>query len=523
MRRSSGPAPPNRYPTAIEFRLLGPLEVVRDGEPVALGGPRQRSALALLLLNGNRVVSVDRFADELYGGAAPASAVTQVQRQVSELRKLLPEARLETVAPGYVLRLEPEQLDLRRFERLVEEGAERLAHGDAAGARQRLREALGLWRGPALADLDTAPFAKSAGSRLEELRLAARERELEAELALGRAAETVPELEELVAANPLRERLVELLMLALYRAGRQADALAAYRAQRALLAEELGLEPGPSLRRLESAILQQDPELAPPAEHAAAPVVVAVAVDRPPSAALVAAARGEGHETILLQLVASAASLTDAATRLREAKTDVRTAAFVTADWVEDLARFVRRYDVALVLLDASATLGEALPETLLSETTADVGLLFRGDVGFGDGAIYVPFGGGEHDWTALELAAALAREHERELMLVGTGDASGASRLLADAALAVQRAFGVASAPILAPPTPDALLAVVEDAALVVTGLGSRWRADGLDRVRRALALDATPSAVLVHHGPRPGLLAPRSSRTRYTWSLQD
>lgn len=517
----------------IEFRLLGPLEVVRAERTVALGGRRRRSTLAILLLNAGRVVPVERLADDLYGGAAPATAVTQVQRHVSELRRLLPEARLETVPPGYVLRVEPDQLDLNRFERLVEQGSERLGRDDPAGARELLQGALELWRGPALADLADEPFAQSATGRLEELRLAALERRLAADLALGRAADVVPELEEIVAANPLHEQLVGQLMLALYRCGRQADALAVYRALRARLIEELGLEPGPALRQLELAILQHDPTLAAGAHApaAGAPIVLAVALERRPPAALIEAAAGDGHETILLQLVSSEASLTAAALALDEQRAmlgaTARAAAFVAVDWINDVVRFARTHDAALVLLDAPTALAEALPAQLLQQATADVGLVFRGDARIGDGAIYVAFGGGEHDWAALELAAALARFGGRPLRLVGTGAAPhggrDASRLLADASLAVQRALDVAAVPILAPAAPDALLAVVEEASLVLTGVGSRWRTAGLDPVRKALAEHAAPPVVLVHRGPRPGLLAPPESRTRFTWSLQN
>jgi hypothetical protein len=252
--------------------------------------------------------------------------------------------------------------------------------------------------------------------------------------------------------------------------------------------------------------------------------VVAASFGRHPSAALVATAVGDDRETILLQLVAEEAGLTDAALALSglHRGDGARTAAFVTADWTDDVGRFARGHDASLVLVDAVL---DALPEPLLRQSPADVGLVFGGEAGLRDGAIYVPFGGGEHDWAALELAALLARSRERPLRLVGTGAAPGgrdASRLLADASLAVQRAFEVASAPVLAPAAPDALLAVVGDAAAVVAGIGSRWRSAGLDGIRRALAAEATP-AILVHRGPRPGVLAPRESRTRYTWSLQD
>jgi len=216
----------------LEFRLLGPLEVVGDDGPLQLGGPKQRATLAILLLGANRVVPVERLADDLYHGAAPVTAVTQVQRQVSELRRLLEAPVIETRAPGYILRIAPEQLDLHRFERLAERAAEAGDKGEASQAAELLREALGLWRGDALADLADKPFAHAAIERLEEIRLAAVERRIDAELAIGRHAELVGELHELVNAHPLGERFRAQLMLALYRSGRQTHALGVYREAR---------------------------------------------------------------------------------------------------------------------------------------------------------------------------------------------------------------------------------------------------------------------------------------------------
>jgi DNA-binding SARP family transcriptional activator len=254
----------------MEFRILGPLEVEEAGRLLPLGGAKQRALLAILLLHANEVVPRDRLIDELWGGAPPDTATTALQVHVSQLRKLLDPAAtrgdeelLVTRTPGYVLRVEPAQLDLRRFEALVAEGKAALAKGDAESARERLAEGLALWRGRPLSDLDSAPFARAEGLRLEELRLAALEERIEADLALGRHADLVSELEGLVVHHPLRERLRGQLMLALYRCGRQADALDAYRKGRRLLDEELGLEPGEALQRLERAILNQDPALAP--------------------------------------------------------------------------------------------------------------------------------------------------------------------------------------------------------------------------------------------------------------------
>jgi DNA-binding SARP family transcriptional activator len=240
----------------VEYRVLGPLEVRVGHGPVSLRGSKQRAVLALLLLNANRVVGREHLIDELWGEAPPETAVKALQVYVSRLRKLLPEGTLVTRAPGYVLKVDPEAIDALRFERLVGE-----ARGlDAAGASRLLREALGLWRGPAMADLTDEPFVRVEASRLEELRLAALEERIDADLALGRHAELAGELEALIVQHPHRERLRGLQMLALYRSGRQADALAAYRDARAAL-DELGIDLGPSLRQLERRILTQDASL----------------------------------------------------------------------------------------------------------------------------------------------------------------------------------------------------------------------------------------------------------------------
>ena len=245
----------------MEFRILGPLEVADGDVNVALGGVRQRALLAILVLNANEVVSADRLIDELWGERSPESGRSALQVRVSQLRKALGEggAQLLTRAPGYVLSLERDQLDLERFERLVREAAA----SEPPVAAEKLREALALWRGPPLADLAYESFAQAAVSRLEELRLGAVEKRIDADLALGRRGELVAELEELVAEHPLREHLRAQLMLALYRCGRQADALEVHRRTREELSAELGLEPGRELRELESAILNQDPSLEP--------------------------------------------------------------------------------------------------------------------------------------------------------------------------------------------------------------------------------------------------------------------
>jgi DNA-binding SARP family transcriptional activator len=242
----------------MEFGLLGTLEVRAGGGPLALGAPKQRALLAFLLLHANHVVARERLIDALWGDDPPESAPKSVQVYVSRLRKLLPAGMLVTRPPGYVLEVEPDTLDLGRFERLVAE-----AHGaEPVRAATLLREALGLWRGPPLAELWDEPFARREAERLEEIRLAALEQRIDADLALGRHEPLIAELETLVAEHPHRERLRGQLMLALYRSGRQADALQAYRDARAAL-DELGLEPGAALRQLERRILAQEPALEP--------------------------------------------------------------------------------------------------------------------------------------------------------------------------------------------------------------------------------------------------------------------
>lgn len=241
----------------VEFGLLGPLEVRAGDGPLRLGGGKQRALLALLVLHANRVVAREQLIDELWEDP-PNTAVKAVQVYVSHLRKLLPAGVLVSRSPGYVLEVRPESIDLVRFERLVAE-----ARGaDPARAAELLEEALGLWRGPALADLGAEPFVRGEAGRLEDLRLTALEERIETDLVLGRHAELVGELEALIKRYPHRERLRGQLMLTLYRSGRQAEALQAYRDARAAL-DELGLEPGASLRQLEKQMLTQDASLDP--------------------------------------------------------------------------------------------------------------------------------------------------------------------------------------------------------------------------------------------------------------------
>jgi DNA-binding SARP family transcriptional activator len=245
----------------VEFRVLGPIEATVEGRPVRLPAAKPRALLALLLLNRNRVVSVSRLVDELWGEEPPETATKALQGYVSQLRKSLGADRVVTKPPGYSLRVVDGELDLDRFELLVREGRELLNAGDSKAASKGLEQALELWRGTPFVEFVSEPFARDAGARLEDARLAALEDRVEADLALGRHSRLIPELEELVANEPLRERPRAQLMLALYRSGRQADALELYRRTRETLSEELGIEPSLELQELERKMLQHDPSL----------------------------------------------------------------------------------------------------------------------------------------------------------------------------------------------------------------------------------------------------------------------
>ena len=233
----------------MELRLLGPIEVRLEDRPIELGPRKQRALLAMLALQVGRTVSADRLVEGLWGEEPPASAPKMVQLYVSHLRPLLEGsgARIVTRNGGYELQLSGDEVDVVRFERLLDES--------------RAREALALWRGDALADVAGEPFAAAEIRRLDDLRLRAAESAIELDLAAGRHAEVIGELERLVAAEPLREHLHAQRMLALYRSGRQAEALEAYRDARSALVEQIGVEPGTELRSLQEAILAQDPAL----------------------------------------------------------------------------------------------------------------------------------------------------------------------------------------------------------------------------------------------------------------------
>jgi len=513
----------------LEFRILGPLEVVDGTRALALGGLSQRALLAFLLLHANLVVSNDRLLDELWVGDPPSSGATALQVRVSQLRKGLGPAaeRLETRPPGYALRVARGELDLDRFSDLVEQA-------DGAGpaaASELLRRALALWRGATLADLAYESFAQAAIARIEELRLVALERRIEADLSLGRHGAVVPELEELVATEPLRERLRGQLMLALYRSGRQADALDAYHAARRTLGDELGLEPSPALQELERAILRQDSEL--DLGRLERSILVAPRSDPGLAAVLSVAeplARRPAKELILTRLVDRADELAPATAALREQRSAllsrglrVRAAGFVSTDPAADLVRIATEQEADLVIVDGPRELlRDPFTVGLLSMAPCDVAVVV-GDRAR-SGPVLVPFVGAEHDWAAVELGAWAAGALDVPLLLAGPREGHAgrdASRLLASASLAVQITIGVMAEPLLVDSRAAALVAAAEDAALVVVGLTERWQKDGLGPVRESLAVETRAPVVLVKRGLRPGGLAPRESQTRFTWSI--
>ena len=280
----------------MQFHILGPLQVLDAGRPLALGRPKQRAVLAILLLDAGRVVSLDRLVEEVWGRQSPPQALASVQAYVSHLRRLLepqrapgaPATVIVNQAPGYRIVLGADDLDAACFETLAQRGHDLLQQNEAPRAAETLEEALRLWRGPVLADFADARFVQAQRARLEDLRLTALEGRLSADLALGRHARIVAELEQLTADHPFRERLQGLRMAALYRCGRQAEALQSYQQFRGQLREELGLDPGQALRDLERDILCQAPQLdwtAAAADHSGVPgPALAVAPDTSRSA-----------------------------------------------------------------------------------------------------------------------------------------------------------------------------------------------------------------------------------------------
>ena len=491
----------------MEFRILGPLEVWDEGGEVSLGGPKPRALLAVLLLHPNEVVPADRLIDELWGEDSPEDAAAALRVNVSRLRKALPQDVLTTRSPGYVIRVEPDALDLHRFERLVDEGRSLLARGLAADASERLRDALSLWRGPALADFAYESFAQAAIARLEEIRLAAVELRIDADLALGRHDELVGELEALVAEHPLRERLRRYLMTALYRSGRQAEALDAYQDARRALVDELGIDPSPALQELERAILRQDPSLdveAPaPAgvrEVAERSILVAITHETRVEALLAVAeplVRHPPRVLILARLVSDAADLQSASAWLEERRSALeargvvaRATSFTSTAPGEELARLAdraRRRSPARQRARRAPgrgssrraahrpTCGDALRRgaarsSRMRRPKAPCSSRSEG-----------PSTTGRRSSSARGLRAPT----DAPLRLAGAAAVPeqgkrDASRLLSHGALAVQRVLGISAEPLLTPLGEEGMLEASRDAGLLVVGLSTRWHQRG-------------------------------------------
>jgi DNA-binding SARP family transcriptional activator len=525
----------------VEFRILGPLEVVAENGTLALGGSRQRALLALLLTRPNEVVSADRLIDELWGDDVPQQAANALQYHVSQLRKTLATADcIRTQAPGYAIEVHPDELDLLRFERLVD-GAESAPPQRAA---ELLREALGLWRGGPLADFAHESFAQTEIVRLEELRLRALELRIEADLALGRHREVVAELEALVREHPLRERLRAALMHALYASGRQAEALEVYRQTRAQLVDSLGIEPSPALQELERAILRQDPALdaettsSPPKPERA--IAVVVRDERVVDALLAIAeplARRSSRELILVRLLPEGQALAEATAVLADFRdglaargVNARVAAYTTPDPGDDAAVLAVEQNADLVLVDAAAELLETgrIDDDLaaiLARVPCDVAVFTGGESGR-DGPVVTPFGGVEHDWSAIEIAAWMAGALGTTLRLLGreadpTAGGRDASRLLARASLLVQQVVGIVTEPVLIPPGEAGVVEAAADARLLVVGLSDRWRTEGLGPVRLAVAASAGVPLLFVRRGAGASGLRPQHTLTRFSWTV--
>lgn len=524
----------------MEFRILGPLEVVDDdGAVLALGSARERALLALLILHGNEVLTGERMVEDLWPSGPPDTATKIVQLYVSHLRKALGAARglLETRGSGYMLAIPAGATDVGRVERLLREAA---TVDDPARRAALLRDALAVWRGPPLADLHHEDFAALEAGRLAEWRLAIIENRIAADLEAGQGAELVPELDGLVRAHPLSERLRGQHMLALYRAGRHADALASFRSLRDRLDDELGLEPGSALRQLERRILRHDATLETPVGG------IAQGSSAGSRSILVASYDGELDEAIALarvialappepelllarlvtpsELAAATRALAERRAELATAGVRARVAAFTSADPAGDLIRLARAEPVDLLVVTvATPVLADAVA-AILRDAPCDVALLVAGSTA-DDGPVMVPFGGARHDWAALGLGARLAHGTGSPLRVIGAASDDprhrDSSRLLADASLIVQGATGVLAEPVLTAPGAS-VAEVAREAGTLVVGLAETWPAKGLGPVRSTLATDPPARLVFVHRGARTAGPAPVDELSIYAWSTE-
>jgi DNA-binding SARP family transcriptional activator len=493
----------------LSLGVLGRLEVVREGRPVRLVG-KPAALLVALLIRRNQVVPTERLLDELWDDRPPKSARKLLQAYISHLRKALGAERVQTYPTGYLLAIAEDELDLARFERLLRE-AER-SRDDPRRARATLDEALALWRGAPLADVHEEPLAQAAASRLEELHVHALETRFDVVLALGEHHAVVPELETLVDRHPLRERLRGQLMLALYRSGRQADALARYREGRETLVRMLGIEPTPTLRRLQESILRHDPSLE--SERPAAGPRALLAVGDGAIALLEPVAQTRGRELLMVRAVREFDELEDAFAALERRRGELvgvqaRIAAFRSDAPARDAARLAERSGADLALVEV-----ESIEHDLPARPACDLALLVGAEAA--RGPVVVAFGGEENDWAALELGAALAQAHEVPLVLAGREDAS---RALAAASLAVQQVMGVVARPLHLTAL-ETLRRPAEGATALLFGAPDDFRRRGLGEPRAALVASPPAPTIVVQRGLRVGALAPEGSFTRFTWS---
>ncbi|HEX3255005.1 MAG TPA: BTAD domain-containing putative transcriptional regulator, partial [Gaiellaceae bacterium] len=508
----------------------------------------------------NQFVPIPRLIEELWPYEPPAQPVEAVQELVYQVRKTVERTAprgsvLERNAESYRIIVGPSGLDLYRFERLVRKAADARHAGDLRFASSTLREALDLWRGPPLAGLTFEPLtaARAEITRLNELRLGALVDRIEVELDLGLAEEAVPELEALIREHPLDERLRELLMLALYRSGRQADALSVFQETRSALNDELGIEPGRRLQDLQKSILRHDPELDPVEEASgaatAAPTkrgrtVIVIAEQEAEVDGLLrlssALARSQLARELIFALVVGESGLLGRASVVAEKwrasltgqGIEARTAAFTSPSAGADAVRLATREDVDLLLMACPPELAAegVIPDGLrlvLAEAPCDVALLREGT---GDAyaaeQILVPFGGLRHDWTALETAAWVAKALHVPLALLGIdaraeNGGRDASSVLADASLLLQQVVGMSAEPRLAAEPQEALLQAADEATLLVVGLPDRWHQSGIGPLRQALARPTRGTLLFVRSGSRPSGLNPPETSPVFRWSV--
>ncbi len=504
----------------IELRLLGPLEALEDGHPLAIPRGKPSAVLACLALDAHRVVAIETLIDRLWAEPQPASAHKLVQIYVSQLRKQLGSA-IETRAPGYRLSHDT-ATDLGRFERFTEAAH---ATGDPARTAELAEEALSLWRGPALAEFRHEPFAAASARRLAELRLGILERRIEAELELGKHAQLVPELEALVAQEPLRERARSQLMLALYRSGRQAEALECFRRGRKLLIDELGIEPSRPLQDLHQAVLRRDSALD-LSSSSRAELLGCVICGGSQLEALVAPLCKDGRELLLVEIADEpaelprlSAALEKSRGRIAETGIKIRTVCFTSSTPWRDLCRLAREQSASLFV--AAGLPPQEESRDLLAELPCDLALAPRPELRLDSAdAVLVPFGGRQEEWAALELGAWLARAHELPLRILGTEADSGhrdASRMLANASLALQRFAGITAEPVIVAAGIGGILA--QRGAIIVASYASAE----LDTTRQALIEGTEIPLLFVRRGLRPGGLASAQTLTKFSWSLAE